>query len=377
MYVKAFAVAMMATAVLYGCKRSDGMEADHATPVSKNESQAARMAPGNVSVLNGWLRFSSKDDFTAVMKVLHDQFPNEKKLAAWETQYSKTGYTSLRRYYEQIDADTSENRRMPTVDSLITSNKLLDCPDSWFATVLSKDGFIQIADTVYSFKPGNKNGEAYAIPARHAGAILRGAAPTTLSGMKIHTTSFNVKIFPRWQDDLGIGGIGGGGTKIPGPTGLPICQYPSGTMPQWWGQVGGDIYRGNDGTLFPEHNGRQVKLNYHRWRVGYIFYASAGVRVKMWKHTRFAGWQSVTYAEEMLIEACCKGNVFIPGFPLQPFNEQTNPVWPQFARQTENSFEKTMKWTANGFFNEIILSHFNFHFRVNYRGRIAEYDIRQ
>ncbi|WP_316834991.1 hypothetical protein [Pedobacter nutrimenti] len=360
-------VAAAAVMLLYSCKRAESMDSDFQGPPSASAALSTKIAADEVSVLNGWLRFPSKDAFASVMKVLHGQYANGEKLAGWESQYSKRGFTSLRKLYEQIDADTTEYRRMPTVDSLIKTGKILDCPDSWFATVLSKDGLIQIADTVYSFKPGKEKGDGIAIPARHAGVIVRGGDFSSLQGAVLHETSFRWGPMFRWPDE----------EPIPGPTGLPICQYPSGFMPNWWGQKGKDVYASNNGIVFPEHNGRQVKLNYHRWRVGYIFYASAGVRVKMWKHTRFAGWQSVTYADEMLIEACCKGKVIIPGFPLIPFNEQTSPGWPMFARYAENNFEKTMKWTATGLFNEIWLDHFNFHFKVNYRGRIVERDIRE
>jgi hypothetical protein len=325
-------------------------------------------------ISNGWLSFPTLKSFENTMSILHGKYQEPKQLATWEELYNRKGFSSLRKLYEQIDADTSEDRRAPTVDSLIRSNQLFNCPDSWFATVLNKDGNIQIADTIYSFRPAAKGQEGYAIPARYAAELARGAEPLKLPGAKLHRISFDFLELPnfQWPDEWHVPDH----DPIVIPN-LPICEYPSGNMPNWWGQSGGDIYRGNDGTPFPEHNGRQVKLNFHRWRVGYIFYASAGIRVKMLKHTRFAGWQSVTYADEMIMDACCKGNVFIPGLPLIGFNEQVSPGWPQFARYAENNFEKTMKWTASGVFNEIILQHFNFHFRVNYRGRLAERYIRQ
>lgn len=366
----ALAILGTALSLLYSCKQTDAME-----PLKTVKAlNSARMGP-DLAVTNGWLSFTSMEAFNRVMQRLHNSYESSKGLAAWESSYTGQGFRSLRSRYEQIDADTTEDRREPTVDSLIASGRLFNCPDSWFATVLSKDGYIQIADTVYSFRPGDKGQEGYAVPARYAKDLTMGRPPLTIPGAKLHLLSFDMLQFPQWQwpDDW----------HVPQPSdpivipNLPICEYPSGNMPNWWGQSGGDIYRGNDGTSFPEHNGRQVKLNYHRWRVGYIFYASAGVRLKMLKHTRFAGWQSVTYADEMVMDACCKGKVFIPGLPLIGFNEQISPGWPNFARYAENNFEKTMKWTASGVFNEIILEHFNFHFRVNYRGRIAERYIRQ
>ncbi|WP_448635374.1 hypothetical protein [Pedobacter panaciterrae] len=373
-YLMMLVVLGTAIGLMYACKKSDGREPDE-KPVGSLNNPIPLLEAGGPYVSNGWLRFPTLKSFENTMSHLHGKYQNPGELGKWEVLYNRGGFTSLRKFYEQIDADTSENRKAPTVDSLFKTKQLFICPDSWFATVLNKNGFIQVADTVYSFRTGQKSQEGYAVPAKYATELVRGAKPLTLPGAKMHRISFDFLEFPQWQwpDDW----------HVPQPSdpivipNFPICQYPSGNMPNWWGQSGGDIYRGNDGTPFPEHNGRQVKLNYHRWRVGYIFYASAGIRVKMLKHTRFAGWQSVTYADEMVMDACCKGNVFIPGLPLIPFNEQVSPGWPNFARYAENNFEKTMKWTASGVFNEIILQHFNFHFRVNYRGRIAERYIRQ
>lgn len=365
---KIYAIALCAIGMgisVLSCNQGEAMEPVKTRAESKLE--AGRLDGSGMKVSNGWLRFDNRESFNKVMQELHEY--EARDLGKWESPYRDQGYQSLRAFYEQTDADQSEDRRALTVDSLIATNQILECPDSWFATALSRDGYIQIADTVYSFKPGQKNGEAYAVPDRHVKSLIKGQSPQGLDGVKVHYTSFRAIPFPRWGETGDVTK----GSRLR----LPICLYPSGFMPNWWGQSGDDIYAGDDNTMFPEHNGRQVKLNYHRWRVGYIFYASAGIRCKMWKHTRFAGWQSVTYAEEMIMESCVKGNVFIPGLPLLPFNEQTSPQWPYFSRQTENNFEKTMKWTGSGIFNEIILDHFNFHFKVNYRGRIVERNIRQ
>ncbi|HWV72858.1 MAG TPA: hypothetical protein VN040_14115 [Pseudosphingobacterium sp.] len=350
-------------AMLISCKEKDFMGSPDQTKGSRHLqlSKEGEAVKENYS----WLYFPSMEVFKVTMSDLHTKYEKPGMLATWEKQFGN--FISLRNAYERIDADTSEERRAPTVDSLIRSNQLLDCPDSFFATVINKDGYIQIADTIYSFKPGMEKGEAFAIPDKYIGEVLKGTPVRELDDVKTHYTSFIRIPFIRWWES--------GENSL--DLRLPICFYPSGSMGNWWGQSGDDIYAGDDGQVFPEHNGRQVRLNYHRWRVGYIFYASTGVRVKMWKHTRFAGWQSVTYADEMIMEACCKGNVLIPGFAPIGFNERTSPDWPYFARHAENNFEKTLKWTANGIFNEIMLEHFNFHFKVNYRGRIVERNIRQ
>lgn len=362
------ALAICGGSVMYACKQSVDMmpaEMENETIKVPGVVPVSNDGPG---VSNGWLRFPSMESFNSTMKVLHEKFEDPDKLEAWENNFNKKGYTSLRAFYQKIDADTSEDRREPTADSLIQSNKLLDCPDSWFATVLSKDGYIQIADTVYSFKPGNEKGEAYAIPARSAKEVIAGIAPATIRGTKIHLTSFKRIPTLRWGEI---------GDKTTGFDNLPICFTTGSAMGSFWGQVGGDIYAGDNGDTFPEHNGRTVKMNYHRWRVGYIFYASAGVRMKMWKHTRFAGWQSVTYADQMTMESCLKGIAISAGTSPYDFTSYTSPSWPGFTKYAENNFEKTLKWVGSPIFSEIALKHFNFHWKLNYRGRIAERTIRQ
>lgn len=360
-------VVALGAALLYACKQTDGMQpSENESGNFKGTLSAIRKEGLNVS--NGWLNFSSMEVFNNTMKTLHEKFEQPERLKEWESSFRGQGYNSLRNLYEQIDADTSEYRKAPTTDSLINSNKLLDCPDSWFATVLNKDGFIQIADTVYSFKPGNERGEAYAIPARSVKEITTGVQPAKIKGTKVHFTSFIKIPFVRWGEV---------GNEQTGPMKLPICFNGSGPMASFWGQVGGDIYGGDNGDTFPEHNGRTVKMNYHRWRVGYIFYASAGVRMKMWKHTRFAGWQSVTYADQMIMEACLKGRAVTAGSAPYPFTSSTSPAWPGFTKYAENNFEKTLKWVGSPIFSEIALEHFNFHWKVNYRGRVAERTIIQ
>lgn len=366
-YVKTLAVAITGLSLFAACKRSESMEPDKLNATASGMPTPVSGKDG-LSVSNGWLKFSNMKSFNTTMEMLQEKYGQPEKLKGWEAAYNRQGYSSLRNLYEQLDADTSDRRTAPTADSLINANKLLDCPDSWFATVVSKDGYIQIADTVYSFKPGKEKGEAYAIPARHVKSIISRVEPEQLEGTKVHFTSFLRIPFPRWGEV---------GEEHTGPLRLPICLYMGSPMPNFWGQSGGDIYHGDNGDPFPEHNGRTVKLNYHRWRVGYVFYASTGVRLKMWKHTRFAGWQSVTYADQMTMEACCKGYAVTAGTSPYPFNSSTSPSWPGFTRYAENNFEKTLKWVGSPIFSEILLEHFNFHFKVNYRGRIVERSIRQ
>lgn len=323
---------------------------------------------GEVLLRNGWLHFPTHDVFHRIMEELHSGFAVH-ELGVWESRFGE--YTSLRGEYERLDAEDTDDRTLPTVDSLILANVLLDCPDSRFATVLSHDGRIQIADTLYQFLPGQENGEAYAIPEFHIGSVLAGEDVRHLDGVAVHYTSFRKHPFLRFED--------GGNYVTEGPNigVVGICNFPKGAMFNWWGQLGGDIYGDDNGYSLPQHNGRNVKLNYHRWRVGYIFYASAGVRLKMWKHTRFAGWLSNISWNSAIMEACTKGFMIKHNLPPIPFHKTTVPGWPNFSVGATNSMEHTLQWVADPVFCEIALNHFNFHFKVDYQGRVIERNIRQ
>jgi len=363
-YVTALGVGLFLLGGLFACKRSETAELQQSNVAKEATS---RPAPSGIKLHYNWLQFESLKHFEKVMGDLQLSARNAAELGKWEKGLNDAGFSSLRKFYEDNDKDTSEDRKAPTTDSLIRSGRLLDCPDSWFATLLSREGNIQIADTVYCFRAGTKKGEAYAVPVANAPKVAQGQNPAFLPGVVPHDSSFGIPIpLPDFISSDGP----------PRPSGEPICKYPSGLMPQWWGKVGGDMYRDDNGNPFPEHNGREVKLNYHRWRVGFIFYASTGARVQMLKHTRFAGWLSNTYADEMIMEACAKGKIITPG-PIFSWSTQTSPDWPAFARYAENKFEKVMKWTANGLFNDIILEHFNFHFKVTYRGQVVDREVRQ
>ncbi|WP_118975734.1 hypothetical protein [Taibaiella koreensis] len=367
-YAIGLGLGLLLAGFIYSCKREEVSMPQSGVSGKGATSNFARSVPGSIKLNYGWLQFQSLEHFQKEMEMLQQKYQDASKLSQWEAPYDAAGFSSLRKFYEDNDRDTSDNRRNLTTDSLMRSGKILDCPDSWFATMLSKDGNIQIGDTVYCFRGGTKNGESYSVPATQSPAIAGGKSPKFLPGALPHDTSFGLPLpVPEW--------VSGDGPDR--PSGKPICEYPSGLMPQWWGKVGGDMYRDDNGNPFPEHNGREVKLNYHRWRVGYIFYASTGARVQMLKDTRFAGWLSNTYADEIVMEACAKGKVMIPGIPLISWSNQTSPGWPSFNSYAENKFEKTMKWTANGFFNEIILQHFNFHFKVTYRGQVVDREVRQ
>ncbi len=64
----------------------------------------------DVAVTNGWLSFTSLESFSRVMQQLHNSYESSKGLATWESSYAGQGFRSLRSSYEQIDADTTEDK---------------------------------------------------------------------------------------------------------------------------------------------------------------------------------------------------------------------------------------------------------------------------
>lgn len=254
---KMFLFAFLGFALL-SCSRheADGLFPATGTGLSDQPVQVTvdTADQAGVTVSHGWLRFREMADFIAAMETLHGEY-GIGILDKWEQQFP--GYVSLRKVYALIDADDSYERTAPTVDSLIRAGLLLDCPDSRFATVLSRSGRIQIADTLYQFLPDQVDGSAYAIPERYIDAVLEGTDPGLLDGTAVHLTSFVRTPFPRWEDGSSV-------IVVPGTVPERMCTFPRGFMFNWWGQKGGDIYGDDNDAVLPRDNGRMVRLNYHR-----------------------------------------------------------------------------------------------------------------
>lgn len=293
----------------------------------------------NVAVRQGWLTFSGIPAFEATMKKLQAAAEVE-SLSVWEKQHK--GYTSWR---------TEVLSRVPDEQEGETR---LDIPDMLLTTVLNKDGRIQIADTIYQLV-GQKEPVLYAIPVIQEAALLKGMQPERIIGAIAHKVGLHLMpFFPSWQDNDRV--------VFPEPN-TNICNYPNQVLFPWWGQKGGLIYQANNGTELPQDNGRQVRLDYHRWRVGFLFYSSIGVRVKLYKNTRLAGWMSTVKMDRASIQSCSKGNVIIPGLIPVGYNAQVSA-----SATNTNSLERTLKWVAAPLHVEVIPEHFNFDFSVTYRG---------
>src|SRR5690606_28078913 len=138
-YATGMAMSLLFLTPMYSCHKPMETEIIRPFKAIDAHNKAIGKALPQVDKQGGWLVFASMDAFSATMDRLHRDYPPG-QLGKWEAGLE--GFRSLRRHYEDIDADQQDDRRAPTVDSLIRSGKLMDCPDSHFATVLNAGGFI-------------------------------------------------------------------------------------------------------------------------------------------------------------------------------------------------------------------------------------------
>ncbi|MNI04206.1 hypothetical protein D3C73_571240 [compost metagenome] len=281
-----------------------------------------------------WQSFKSIQDFEQTINKLHSL--HEDELQSWEK--SQKGFTS---WYSK---------------TYMQNDSAAEIPDIQFATLLSKDGRIQIADTIYQFVPGVKDGIAYAIPNKYQSNLMKGETDyRNWKGVATYAITLTMLPFPKWQDP----------EKVTQPEpGVSICDFPNTFLLPWWGQKGDQIFHSDNGSELPKDNARRVRIDYHRWRVGFLFYSSAGVRVKAWKDTRFGGWMSTINMDNVQLESCIEGKVIIPGLFPQNFHESVS----MYATNT-NKLEKTMTWAAAPMHVEVLPEHFNIKFKVTYKGQ--------
>ncbi|MNJ95283.1 hypothetical protein D3C87_129910 [compost metagenome] len=297
---------------------------------------------------NGWLVFNDIKEFENTMAKL-SAAENKESLAAWAKQNKNfTSWAAI------AEADTIESKQ----------SLKLDLPDPLLSTVLNSDGRIQIADTIYQMDIHKDTPVLYAFPSRYEKDLIKGITPEGVKQVVIHKIGLTLMpFFPKWEET--------GKVAIPEPY-SEICDYPGGSLIPWWGQKGDLIYNANSGAELTKDNGRQVRVDYHRWRVGFVFYSSAGIRVKLQKDTRLGGWMSTIKMNNVSIEACSRGDVFIPGLLPIPYNAQVSA-----SATNTNKIERTVKWAAAPFHVEVLPRNFNFRFNVNYKGQTVSRFIRE
>lgn len=301
-----------------------------------------------VPLKEDWLNFPDIRVFERTISEL-EKLGSEDALDRWELAHQGFGSwrtNAAKEIFDKPDGDP-----------------VIDIPDPLLTTVLSKEGRIQIADTIYQVLRQRNKPMLYAIPEEYAEKIVAGIDPATITAAKAHTLGLLLLPFPRWEDWDEI--------IIPHPV-SDICDFPASPLIPWWGQKGGSIYNADNGAELIKDNDRQVRIDYHRWRVGFIFYSSAGVRVKLWKHTRLGGWMSNIKMNSALLQSCSEGMVVIPGFLPVHYNAQVSA-----SASNTNSLERTVKWAAAPLHVEVLPHHFSLDFTVNYKGQQIGRSIRE
>lgn len=299
-----------------------------------------------IKLNNDWLHFPDIGSFEKTIAEL-EKLGSDEDLDKWESKYE--GFNS---WSSSMSEEIFDDARATGID----------IPDPLLTAVLSKQGRIQIADTVYQVQQEKDKPLLYAIHEKHAVDIAEGVDPAKISA-KVYTLGLLILPFPRWQDrEYEVN---------PNPGGN-ICDFPSSPLFPWWGQKGDMIYNANDGQELQRDNGRNVRIEYHRWRVGFIFYSSAGVRVKIMKHTRLGGWMSTVKMNTVNIQACTKGLIVIPGLLPVPYHSQTSA-----SGNNVNKLERTLKWAAAPLHVEVLPHHFNFKFEANYKGQQVSRFVRE
>lgn len=325
------------------CKNESALEL-----LTEKQEEVTGINQGLTKDGHRWLVFRDIKEFERTMEKLSSLGDNV-SLDKWAAQ--NKGFTS---WSAIADRDTIEGKKLQPID----------LPDPLLSTVLNKDGRIQIADTIYQMDILKDTPVLYAFPARYENDLIKGIAPSGVKQVVTHKIGLTLMpFFPKWEET--------GRVEIPGPT-VEVCDYPSSALIPWWGQKGDLIYTADNGAVLNKDNGRQVRVDYHRWRVGFIFYSSAGVRVKLQKDTRLGGWMSTIKMNSVNIQACSRGDVFIPGLLPVPYQAQVSA-----AASNTNKIERTLKWAAAPFHVEVLPRNFNFKFNVNYKGQQISRYIRE
>ncbi|OJV51018.1 MAG: hypothetical protein BGO31_11160 [Bacteroidetes bacterium 43-16] len=336
-------VAMAGLLTIGSCNNDAGLEL-----LTEKQETVSGINDGRDKDANRWLIFKDMHEFESTIAKLASA-DDQESLAKWAQQ--NKGFTS---WGAIANADTVESKEVQKID----------LPDPMLSTVLNKDGRIQIADTIYQMDILKDSPVLYAFPSRYGNDLIKGVKPTGVKQVVTHKIGLTLMpFFPKWEET--------GRVIIPEPN-SQVCDYPGGSLVPWWGQKGDLIYGADNGAELLKDNGRQVRIDYHRWRVGFVFYSSAGVRVKLQKNTRLGGWMSTINMNKVSIEACSRGDVLVPGFVAVPFQAQVSA-----SATNTNKIERTIKWAAAPFHVEVLPRNFNFKFSVNYKGQQISRFIRE
>lgn len=344
-----WAIAAMAGLLgLSSCKNERVLE-PFAEKMEIQNKGSLTASEGTVTLKHDWLYFKDKRSFESTVATL-EQMQESDDLDKWTNQFK--GFTSWRSAEpEEVVGKSDQAPR-------------INIPDPMLTTLLSATGRIQIADTIYQLSHDGKEPILYAVPQISYAPLMKGVGPQRIPTAVAHKVGLHLMpIFPKWEDNERV--------VTPYPV-APICDYPNQLLFPWWGQKGDYIYQDNDGNPLAHDNGRDVRIDYHRWRVGFLFYSSIGVRVKIYKHTRLGGWMSTVNMEKVGFHSCSKGLIVIPALTVVPYDVQVSA-----GASNTNKIERTLKWATAPMHVEVIPQHFNFNFFLSYRGQFISRHIRE
>lgn len=253
---------------LYSCKK-DSLTAETPDSGTRNGQRSSN----NFTVVDGRLAFPTQESFQEAMSELNSM--DDSLHHDWYSTI--TGFNSLAAFYEEADAN-AENGISPSADSLIDAHQLLDIPDHAFASVLSKDGMIQVGDTVYII---NQNQDTlYTVSSSEVNII----SSKNWSNPVVHTQLLRAA----------------------------SCN---------WFAENRDFLQADNGNNFPTHNGRPTRLRVSKWNAWYGVYSTAGVRAKIEKKTMFLGWLANTRIQYVEYTSGYLGEARYATLPTSPISQ--------------------------------------------------------
>ncbi len=238
---KLFTFSLLALA-LYSCKKEQTLEPTTQTAIHHSMAREAN----DFTVIDGRLAFASDSAFHDAMAELNAM--DESQHQTWYGSIS--GFTSLAGFYAEQDAKAEAETGI-SADSLISTNQVLDIQDHALASVLNRDGMIQIGNDVHIISLNQDT--VYTVAADQTDII----ASRNWSSSMVKKTAVKEA----------------------------SCNWFS--QHQFY-------YQDDNGHDFPQHNGRATRLTLSKWNTWYLFYSTAGVRARIEKHTRLAGWLNNT-----------------------------------------------------------------------------------
>jgi hypothetical protein len=212
--------------------------------------QSMRVINSGLKIENGIMVFSSIDALDAKVQELHSMTSDELNL--YNQSYSD--FTSLYRQYQILDEQADAENGI-SADSTINARLIVDIPDNVFASIVSKDGLLIVADSIYYYSSGGYQ------------------VTDTINHGK--NTNFNWSIIAKK-------GFGQGNNGNPEWAAFPpISKF---------------FHTYNGSNSWPKHNGRNVRAIHTKWCSWFGVYGSAGAKIKLEKDSKYGGWINIEHA---------------------------------------------------------------------------------